>query len=233
MSITYSLHKNHLPAAPEGSYRAIVHFKDTVNTDKLIDRMMEREPGITREVAEAAVKLYLNTIYAYVLDGHRVVTPFGVVGVSIKGNFTRQTDSFDSSRHSIEPTLTPGVELRRVVHDKAQPQQEEATIPQPNPIEYRDLASGEFDSVLTPGRVTEINGYRLKFDEADPTQGIFFIAADGSASRASLMVKNSPRQLIFEAPAGLTAGDYTVEVRSAMGNGHVRVGHLPATLTVA
>ncbi|NJN98781.1 MAG: DUF4469 domain-containing protein [Anaerolineales bacterium] len=81
--------------------------------------------------------------------------------------------------------------------------------------------------------MAEINGYRLKFDEADPTQGIFFIAADGSASRASLMVKNSRRQLIFEAPAGLTAGDYTVEVRSSLGNGHVRVGHLPATLTVA
>ncbi|NJN98782.1 MAG: hypothetical protein HC875_34160 [Anaerolineales bacterium] len=150
MSITYSLHKNPLTTAPEGSFRAVVHFKDTVNTDKLIDRMMEREPGITREVAEAAVKLYFNTIYAYVLDGHRVVTPFGVVGVSIKGNFTRQTDSFDSSRHSIEPTLSPGVELRRTVHEKAQVQQQEASTPQPNPIEYHDLPSGEYDHVLRP-----------------------------------------------------------------------------------
>lgn len=233
MSITYSLHKNHLATAPEGSFRAIVQFKDTINTDKLIDRMMEREPGITREVAEAAVRLYHSTIYTYVLDGHRVVTPFGVVGVSVKGNFVRQTDSFDGSRHSIEPTLTPGVELRRMVHEKAQVQQEEASTRLPNPIEYRDLPSGEFDSTLTPGRVAEINGYRLKFDEADPTQGIFFIAADGSASRASLMVKNSPRQLLFEAPAGLASGEYTVEVRSSMGNGYVRVGHLPATLTVA
>lgn len=233
MSIVYSLHKNHLAAAPEGSYRAIVQFKDTVNMDKVLDRMMEREPGITREVAQAAIGLYHSAMYSYVLDGHKVVTPLGVVGVSIKGNFDRQTDSFDGSRHSIEPTISPGTDLRLIVHDKAQVQQEEANTPLPNPVEYRDLPSGQFDSVVTPGRVAEINGYRLKLDEADPTQGIFFIAADGSASRASLLVKNSPRQLIFEAPTNLTSGDYTVEVRSSMGNGHVRVGRLPATLTVA
>ncbi len=59
----------------------------------------------------------------------------------------------------------------------------------------------------------QVNGHRLKFDQADPTQGVFFIAVDGSETRASLMVKNTARQLIFEAPAGLAAGDYTLEVR--------------------
>jgi hypothetical protein len=222
-----------LNTAPEGSYRAIVQFKDTVNMDKVLDRMMERDPGITREVAQAAVQLYQNTVYAYILDGHKVVTQFGIVGVSVKGKFERQTDSFDSSRHSIEATISPGVELRRIVREKGQVQQQEANISLPNPLEYVDLPSGQFDSVATPGRVAQVNGYRLKFDEADPTQGIFFIAADGSAARAGLTVKNTPRELIFEVPADLTTGDYTVEIRSTMGNGHLRVGRLPATLTVA
>lgn len=233
MSIIYSLHKNHLASVPEGSYRAIVHFKGTINTDKIFDRMMERDPGITREVAQAAIQLYHNTIYAYVLEGYKVVTPFGIVGVSVKGNFDRQTDSFDSSRHSVEAILSTGADLRRIVHDKAQVQQQEANSSLPNPVEYRDLPSGQFDSVITPGRVAEVNGYRLKFDEADAAQGIFYIAADGSESRASLIVKNSPRQLIFEAPAGLTSGDYTVEVRSSLGNSHIRIGRIPAALTVA
>jgi hypothetical protein len=71
LSIVYSLHKNHLTNAPAGSYRAIVKFKGAVNMDKVLDRMMERDPGITREVAQAAIKLYHSTVYAYLLDGNK------------------------------------------------------------------------------------------------------------------------------------------------------------------
>lgn len=233
MSIVYSLHKNHLLNSPEGSYRAIVHFKGAVNMEKVIDRMMEREPGITREVAAASVRLYHQTIYAYLLDGQKVVTPFGMVGVSVKGTFERQTDSFDHTRHSIEPTLTPGSELRRIIRDKSQAQQQEANSKLPNPIEYLDLASSQYDSLITPGRVAQLNGYRLKFDEADPAQGLFFIGADGSESRSSLIAKNTPRQLIFETPAGLAPGAYSLEIRSMTGGSRLRVGRLPAILTVA
>lgn len=233
MSITYTLHKNHLINAPEGAYRAVIQFNGTANLDKVLDRMMERGPSITREDAQAAIQLYHNTIYTFILDGYKVVTPLGIMGASVKGNFERQTDSFNSSRHSIEATLSPGAELRRTVREKGQAQQQEASTPMPNPLTYLDLPSGQVDTLITPGRVAQINGYRLKFDEADPTQGVYFIAANGTLARASLMVKNTPRELIFEVPGELDFGDYTLEVRSTMGNGHVRVGRLPATLTIA
>ncbi|NJN98500.1 MAG: DUF4469 domain-containing protein [Anaerolineales bacterium] len=200
----------------------MVQFSNTISFEQIIDRLMERGPAITREDAIAVIRAYSQTIITLALEGNKVSTPLMSCGISIKGVFVSQTDTFNSSRHSIEATVNPGPEFKRLVREKGQVQQQEANKPQPNPLEYLDLGSGQRNGSISAGRVAQVNGHRLKFDQADPTQGIFFIAADGSESRASLMVKNTARQLIFEAPAALAAGDYTLEVRVNYGQGTLR-----------
>jgi hypothetical protein len=233
MTITYVLHENYLMSDPGSAYRAVVQFKGTADMDRIIDRAMERGPAITREDFQAALLVYHSTIAALALEGYRVVTPIAQYGISIKGSFTGQTDGFSPARHSVEATVSPGADFRRIIREKAQVQQQEATRPQPNPLDYLDCSSGQRNSRLSPGRVAQLNGHRLKFDESDPAQGIFFISAYGVANRASLIVKNTPRQLIFETPGEMANGDYTVEIRSTYGNGAVRIGRLEATLTAS
>lgn len=77
----------------------------------------------------------------------------------------------------------------------------------------------------------QLTGYRLKFDASDPNLGIFFI--NGSTTRVSIVGKNGPSELMFLVPASLTPGDYSLEIRSSMGNGTVRTGVLAETLTVS
>ncbi len=78
--------------------------------------------------------------------------------------------------------------------------------------------------------MAQVTGYRLNFDPADTSQGIFFV--NGSATRVSIVGKNNPSELMFLVPASLTPGDYMLEIRSTMGNGAVRTGVLAHTLTI-
>lgn len=63
-------------------------------------------------------------------------------------------------------------------------------------------------------------------------QGIFFVAGDSSATRASMVMQNKPAHLMFMVPT-LAAGDYALEVRVQMStSGAPRVGRLNQVLTV-
>ena len=72
-----------------------------------------------------------------------------------------------------------------------------------------------------PGQLT---GRRLKFDAEDEAQGVFFIANDGTTTRASLIMRNKPAELMFIVPAGLAVGEYTLEVRTSLKQHGRRIG---------
>jgi hypothetical protein len=72
----------------------------------------------------------------------------------------------------------------------------------------------------------------LGFDPADPEQGIFFLAADNGATRVSIVGKNTAAELMFLVPATLVPGDYSLELRTTMGNHVIRTGRLATTLAV-
>jgi len=127
---------------------------------------------------------------------------------------------------------------------------QEAVKPKPNPLEYTpstgpwsfgpgtkgsgrcNINTGERNSVLTPGGMGQLVGHRFKFDPADPEQGVFFVAPDGSSStRVSLMGKNMPGELMFLVPDTLVAGDYLLVVRADFTKEDVRMGTLEATLS--
>ncbi|MBE7550150.1 MAG: DUF4469 domain-containing protein [Anaerolineales bacterium] len=232
MTISYALYKNHLTNGAN-HYRAIVQSGGTRNLEGVVKEMAVRGL-ITNQAETLAILLnYYATIESMVLDGLRVVTPGGNYGVSIKGNFEGQTDAFTPSRHSIEAIVSPSAQLRRTIQEKAQTQKQEATEPRPNLLEYVDLNSEERDSRLTPGGMGQLTGYRLKFDPADPAQGIFFVAADSTTTRVSVVGKNTATELMFLVPASLTPGDYSLEVRSNFGPETLRVGSLSVMLTVS
>jgi hypothetical protein len=109
---------------------------------------------------------------------------------------------------------------------QAQVEKQEGGERLPLPLDYTDLNSGELNSQATPGGMAQVTGYRLKFDPADTSQGIFF-AAGGSATRVSIVGKNNPSELMFLVPASLAPGDYTLEIRSTIGNSTLYTGCWP------
>lgn len=145
----------------------------------------------------------------------------------------RTDDVFNKVRHQITPTVNPGKRLRGVMAQKGQPVKQEAMKPAPNPLTYVDLASDSRNSTLTPGGMGQVAGHRLKFDAADPEQGVFFVDSDGAAARVEVYGRNKPAELLFMVPAGLADGDYALEVRAVFAADGPRPGVLPVTLTVS
>jgi hypothetical protein len=180
------------------------------------------------------------TIERLILDGWRVVTPSANHGVTIKGTFKRLTDPLDGSQHRIEATSTPGVALRRAIPKKAQVQRIKAgALPAPAPFELTNWNNGDGNDILTPGGLHTLNGDLLKYDRADPEQGIFVVPVNGGgllnpeeAVRVEIVNRNTAKEISFLAPAELSPGEYSLEVRSKLGQSTLRTGKYIKNVTV-
>lgn len=164
--------------------------------------------------------------------GFNVTTPVFNCRLTIKGTFNGQNDTFLPGRNSVEISLSPGLRLRDA-KTGVEVQKQERSLPTARPLDFTDLNSGDLNTTLTPGGMGQLTGHRLKFDPADPAQGIYFTATDGSRSRVSVVGRNDPSELLFLIPTDLTPGDYRLEVCTAMSNGTVRSGLLEEPLSVS
>ncbi len=181
----------------------------------------------------AVLNAYHTAVINRLLEGQRVNTPVANFGVSVSGRFESAGDAFDSARHVVQARVNPGADLRNGVRDNAQVAKGEGRSTDPNPTEYADFGSESKNSVLTPSNPGQLTGHRLKVDTADAQQGVFFVAAsDGAETRAAMMMRNKPADLMFMVPA-LASGDYEIEVRTiTTQDGVVRRGRLRHVVSV-
>lgn len=231
MSITYVLIENHLTSDPN-DYMARVYPVSVAEQEQVIERMIQGGSTVTRADIYSVLENYYATVETIVLEGKNVNTPLANFRSAIKGVFKGAEDSFDPDRHRIVAVVDAGKRLRNSIRNHAQAIKGEAIQTRPNPVDYRDATSGnQRNSVLTPNGLGKLLGYRLKFEEGDESQGIFFLAEDGSATRVTVVGQNQPRELVFSVP-DLAAGQYTLEVRAVFGDDDLRRGKLEAILTV-
>jgi len=233
MTIFFALYPNNLTQDPN-DYYAVVQPAHIRSNKDIADRIVAMGSTVTRADILSVLNDRDEAVRAMLLDGDRVNTSLVSLYVTIKGVFDGPTAPFDSSCHQFALVSIPTRDLTQWVQVNSRAQQVSADRPEPEPLRFIDVATGEMDSVLTPNSVANIIGRRLKFDASDPQQGVFFVAADGAASPAPMIAKNSPSELIITTPAGLAAGNYTLEVRAILpGNTEMRTGQLPFTLTVS
>ncbi|MBI1879572.1 MAG: DUF4469 domain-containing protein [Chloroflexi bacterium] len=167
----------------KGFFRAIVLSRRTCDLNNIIDRMVEQGTTLTRQDIIAVLDLFFNTVMLLILEGCNVLTPVFNLGVSIKGNFDSQNDTFDASRHRVEPRVNANAQFKRRLQMTAKVQQQKANRPMPQPEEYINPNNGDDNSVLTPGGGAKLRGHALQFDPEDTGQGIFLIAEDQSRTR--------------------------------------------------
>jgi len=232
MTINYALFENHLTSDPD-DYVALVQSNGSAEMEDVIDRMIEQGSTVVKADILSVLEDYHTAIENMVLEGMNVNTPGANYKATIKGIFNGQADSFDPNRHQVRASVSPGSRFRKAVEERGQPAKQEAIRPKPSLLEFTDLNSDVRNSTLTPGGMGQVVGHRLKFDAEDPAQGIFFVAADGSETQATVVGRNKPAELMFLIPDGLLAGDYTLEVRAGFGEDDVRSGALDEPLTVS
>jgi hypothetical protein len=215
-------------------HRAVILKSRTFYFDDVVDRMVSRGSTITRAEVYAVFEELGLAIESIVKDGDRVVTQLFRIAPFISGAFENEEDNFDPARHEVNLKITPGDRFRETTSEI--PVEKIARSRQkPVLAQFKDNASDNLNTTITPGTACTIKGSLLKFDETDPNQGIFLIHTDTKVTRRVMgkLLRNKPAELIFNSPDDLVTGTYGLEVRTLLRRTRdIRYGALPYTLTV-
>lgn len=232
MKILYHL-KNLFLTGNSGDKSGRVEKRGTLDEHDIINEMLKRGTGLTRQEILGVIDLYTDVVSDQVQSGFAVNTRLANFRPGMKGIFNSATDPFDPERHFFRASITEGVDLRKKMR-AATGERLTASTPKPTIIEYDDHGSSQKDNRVTPGSIGEISGENLKFNQSKDAEGIFFInTKDDVETRAQVLSLHTEGRLMFLVPDGLAAGKYTLEVRRAYtGPKDIRTGRLNATLSV-
>ena len=238
MKIRYTLHEYHFNGGK--SYRARVKHGRVVDLEGVIEEMKLPLAGLTTAVVTAILGELARVILRLLLEGCKVVTPLGVFSLTIKGEFDGTTARFDGRNQHFEIKIKPDEWMQHQVKLKAKPQKVAASMKQPQPQTVLNMHGENAKGILIPGEMAQIYGRDLKFDRADPRQGIFLlpVEADNPPKRAGAPIRieqvgyNKGRKLVFIVPADLPAGTYLLEVCARIGRNTLRCGQFPQALRV-
>ncbi|AYB34068.1 DNA-binding domain-containing protein [Chryseolinea soli] len=229
--IRYSLVENNLTPDPD-DHVAGVQPIGTKTMEQVVDMMISRGSTVTKAEALSVFEELTLAMVQVVRDGYNVVTPLFNASVSIVGVFTNANDVFNPSRHELKVRIKPGLRMKEAVN-KMKVEKVATVKPMPVLQSFKDITSATESDVLTPGGVGQIMGTNLKFNSAEATQGVFFTGSNGTTIKAETIVSNMPSEVIFVIPATLTAGTYSISVRSVLKNTKdLREGFLIDDVTV-
>ncbi len=214
--LKYSLRENLLTPAPD-DYMAQVTDTRSYSLEEIIDLMMDKGSTLTRADVAATLQVYGEVCSSIVADGAALNTPLMNTALSITGVFNGANDSFDRKRHTVNLNMTAGTLLRDAAA-KVKCEKTEGASTDPYITEVSDIVSGKTNCTLTKGGVVQLTGSRLKFDQKDEAQGVFFVPETGNPVRAAVIAENKPARLMAIIP-DLAAGTYYVEVRTKASGG--------------
>ena len=232
--LKYSLSENLLTDRPD-DYSAQTHATESLDKEAIIARILKRGTTLTKTDVLAVFNGIEEVIADALLEGNTINLPLFNTSFSISGVFESPLDGFDGNRHKLNINLTKGVLLREA-EKSVKFEKTSTTIPLPQIQEVKDSISGAVNETLTPNGVVEVRGYNLKIEGDDPACGLWFVAANGTETKAVTFIENKPSRIIAMIPA-LAHGNYQVKVVSQYSNGIklLRTPKLfiyPKTLTV-
>ena len=231
MPIRYVIHENSLPNQP-GSHMAHVQPTYVADLEDIVDRIVGHGSTVARSDLYSALSDFSGAVEEMLREGIFVKTDLVNYHVGMRGTFDGTEDEFDPARHQVIPQTLPTARLRRLSRDHAAVVKQRPARRRPIVERYVDVNSGTENGSVTPGGAGRLVGSSLKFDPADPQQGVFFVASANQETRVEVVARNMPREVIFIVPA-LPAGRYTLQVRTAFEDAEgIQTGALVERLTV-
>lgn len=208
MSITYRIEENNLQP---GTFYARVLRGDAIDLQDMIPNVVAKT-SLSGSDLQGAVSALREEIIAALAAGHSV-TIDGVVTfyVSLGGSFDTPdvTITRETANLKLQAQCDRGMESN--VAGRANYNQQVGTVKAPVIKSIYDVATGTYDQ-YTAGSVIHLRGDLLKFDPAQPDEGVFL--HDGiTETRVTVYSALGNRQIDALIPPE-TLGDLTITVRT-------------------
>jgi hypothetical protein len=230
MKIYYYLVDNPITEDPNDCHAQVTGY-ESVTEEQIIEYITRKGSGVTTAEAMGNYQEIMEAHEYFLKMGYGIRTAFLNARPTISGVFKDKNDTFDSTRHQINFRVKFGKHYKETSKN-VQAEKTEPTRNEPILVDFKDVTSDTINESVTPGGACMLTGARLKFDTADPAQGIFFIL-NGTATKVSTIITMQPSQIVFLVPQGLIAGEYSLEVRNMVKGGkELKKGSLKDTLTV-
>ena len=143
-----------------------------------------------------------------VMDGVVQITP------RVSGVWETEGAEYDEKIHKRTVDIVPTADLRDVL-DAISVKVLGAKEATARITSITDTATGLKDGTITIGDDIIIEGDKLKIDEKDSNQGVYFIRNDGAMFKTTRRLSvNKPSQIIARIPKEVPAGAVTVIVRT-------------------
>jgi len=230
MTLPFILRKNHLTER-EDDYLAQTVVFETTEMEVIIRNAVKRHSSLNEVDASLAVNAVFEQIYEELLAGNNVITPMCNIRLSIAGVFDGDQMDFNPEYHKINLNFSPGVNFRKLTQEVKLKKMAAADI-LPELDLFEDSETASKNEKITPGKGGIVKGSKLKIDKDKADEGLFFIAADNTEHKVTTYMRNMPSELIFTIPDGLTAGKYSLEIRTYLEGKTLRTGQLDYELTV-
>lgn len=209
MLLEYTLSDNPITPDPNDC-TARVQNVTSYDLEAIKALMLDKGTTLTRTDIDAGTTNLCEALADCIAKGGTINIPLFRTSFSITGVFRDSTDTFDPARHSINLNLNPGPllleALKKITLTKVA-----ATDSLPQVVRVQDSTTKSINDQITPAGAIIINGSLLKIAGDHPSNGVYFIAQDGTATPVEIMVENNPSKLIVMVPA-LQAGTYTLQI---------------------
>jgi hypothetical protein len=223
MPLKISIRKNYLPSNPS-PYVVRSNSSDVVEFDRFVDLMAKGRTTLTKTDIVAAMQLYREELESLLADGMTVKTPTGSFYACASGCMDSMDESFlpgvQDRNHDLCIHHRPERGFEANVLSGLRIVREESSDPKAPSVQSLSSSLSDAPDSTKPGDALQLRGLRLKFDPADPEEGVFFVDSAGTPTRSAAFPLVTPRAVIALVPSGLAAGTYSVQLRSkACGKG--------------
>jgi hypothetical protein len=196
MILKYALSPNKLKTGMKNSYLAKVQSYGSVDLEGIVDRICYPGSGITKSEAKGILTELNNAIERALKEGYTVNLPFVKVKPSIRGQFTSSQDYFQSKRHQLCFTVSPGKLLKDLPKNiqlkKVHKNQKRPTVRQ-----LINKYTGEELKDLKALMVVEIKGSNFRFPKDDEQVGVYLETKEEQVKVQIISNENSSGILVL------------------------------------
>lgn len=139
------------------------------------------------------------------LMGNNINYEYFTLRFGVKGVFNSANEPFTRPKHEVTASMAVGPDVRKAM--------QETMVENMGPAQHYaqmdtiiNTVNGEVNRSVTSGQALEVKGVNLGLKGDDATVGIYLQevgAADNTRIKATVILNNEPKRLMFMVPAGL------------------------------
>ena len=207
------LYKNPVKPDPDEYIARISSERALDIKDICRSAVMRGGARVSPEGMQYNVELFLEEMSYLLCDSYRVDIGYFTARPKVKGPFRRSDTALDPKRHSLYFEFSQGKKMARRL-DNANVKIVGMAKVHAEINRVTDRETGSINHLLTPGRMPEISGHKIKLAGPDPSVGIYFHNLNtGVATKAENdRIAVSQRSLLMMVIPMLPPGEYNIEI---------------------